>query len=398
MKFLFSIFLFSVFCLDTTAQHVQSIADSNNSFAFKLYSEINKGKKGNLFFSPFSISTALAMTYAGSRNETEKQMSQTLHFNRDQQVFQAQYKSYLDTIEADTGKGLIMGIANSIWVANTCKILSPFSEAVKDDYNSESRNTDFAGQSEQSRQEINSWVEDKTHNKIKDLIAKGLIDGTTRLVLVNAIYFKGKWQSPFKQNNTHKSIFNITDSVGDSAEFMNKIWRYKYYKDSIIQAIEIPYMGGNISMLIILPNEISGIKKIEKKLDDTYYLKILNNKLYENTTLSLPKFKITLGSILNTPLSDMGMPVAFSSDADFSGIANEGLKIGFVVHKAFINVSEEGTEAAAATGVGMMLMSAAPPRTPPVSFIANHPFIFIIKDNATGSILFMGKITNPTKE
>lgn len=397
MKFLFTIFLFSISCIGITAQDIQSMADSNNLFAFKLYAEINKRKTENLFFSPFSISTALAMAYAGARNETERQMSQTLHFNLDQDVFHRQYKSYRDTIETDTSKDLIMEIANSIWVANTCKILSPFSEIVKDDYHSESKSVDFAGNTEQTRQEINSWVEDKTHDKIKDLIAKGMIGETTRLVLVNAIYFKGKWQSPFRQNVTRKDLFSINDSVTDSAKFMNKMWRYKYYKDERIQAIEIPYMGGNISMLILLPNEINGIDKFEKKLDDAYYSKIINSKLYAEINLSLPQFKITLGSVLNTPLSEMGMPAAFSDTADFSGIANERLKIGFVVHKAFINVSEEGTEAAAATDVGMMLLTAAPPRSS-IPFIANHPFIFIIKDNATGNILFMGRVTNPAKE
>jgi len=194
-------------------------------------------------------------------------------------------------------------------------------------------------------------------------------------------------------------LFHPDDSVSDSVSFMNKSGYYEYYKDSNIQALEIPYYNEKISMLILLPNKANGINNAEEKLDESYYSKILRN--LSNTSdirLSIPKFKIDMGSLLNNALSEMGMPVVFSGNADFSGIASERLNIGFVIHKAFIDVSEEGTEAAAATAASIMLTSAGPSRTPPIPFIANHPFIFIIKDNATGSILFMGKITDPTRE
>lgn len=398
MRYLFSIFVSILFFINVTAQSVRSIADSNNLFALNLYSELSKQEPGNLFFSPFSISTALAMTYAGARNETEKQMCDVLHFNLAQKEFHC-YRHYLDAIEADTGKNLVLEIANSIWVANSCKIRPSFSEIVKDDYNSESKNVDFAGHTEQARQEINSWVENKTQDKIKDLITQGMIKSSTKLVLVNTIYFKAKWESPFNSTATRKAIFHPNDSISDSASFMNKAGYYEYYKDSNLQVLEIPYYNGKISMLILLPNKANGINNTENKLDEAYYSKIVKNLSdTSDIRLSLPKFKITLGSILNTPLSEMGMPVAFSGDADFSGIASGKLNIGFVIHKAFIDVSEEGTEAAAATAVGIMLTSAGPPRTPPIPFNANHPFIFIIKDGGTGSILFMGKITDPTKE
>lgn len=388
-----------VLCIQMNAQQTSSIADSNNLFAFNLYSQLSKQEPGNLFFSPFSISTALAMTYAGARNETEKQMRDVLHFNVEQKGFHADYRNYLDAIEADTGKDLVLEIANSIWVENSCKIRPSFSEIVKDEYNSVSKNVDFARHTEETRQEINSWVENKTHDKIKKLLAKGMVKSSTKLVLVNTIYFKAKWESPFNAAATRKAIFHQSDSVNDSASFMNKAGYYKYYRDSILQALEIPYYNGKISMLILLPNKVNGISKVENAWDETYYSKIIRSLSdTSDIRLSVPKFKITLESILNIPLSEMGMPIAFSGNADFSGIASGRLSIGVVIHKAFIDVNEQGTEAAAATAVGIMLTSTGPPRTPPIPFIANHPFIFLIKDNATGSILFMGKITDPAKE
>lgn len=193
--------------LSIHAQKSNSIGDSNNVFALKLYSQLSKENKGNLFFSPFSISTALAMTYAGARDETETQMSQTLHFNPDQSEFHTDYKNYIGQIEADTGKRLKMEIANSIWLDNSFKLLIPYQDIVKDDYNSLSKNVDFKHAAEPARKEINKWVEKKTHDKIIELIKPGMIDGSTKLVLVNAIYFDGKWSIAFSKDSTKKDLF-----------------------------------------------------------------------------------------------------------------------------------------------------------------------------------------------
>jgi len=376
------------------AQQDNPIADSNNLFAFKLYNEVKKSAKENLFFSPFSISTALAMTYAGAKNETEKQMSSTLHFNSDQNSFQPAYKTYLEKIESDTGKDLTIGIANSLWIANSLKLLAPFKDIVTNNYNSEAKNVDF-NKTEEARNEINAWVKQKTNDKIKELIKPHIIDAATRLVLVNAIYFKGKWKTPFSKDSTITDDFYESGPSNVHAEFMHKTGHFKYYEDSILQAIEIPYDSNKTSMVVFLPKEIMGIESLENQLEYSFYSKIISLLNSQKVIVTFPKFKTTLAFELAGTLATMGMPDAFGA-ADFSGISHESMSISHVIHKAFIDVNEEGTEAAAATAVTMKIMAVRPGRT--YAFTANHSFIFVIRDTGTGSILFMGKITDPTKE
>jgi serpin B len=396
MKTLLTSLIAVVLCIHTNAQQISPIADSNNFFAFKLYNQIKKDKKENLFFSPFSISTALAMTYAGARNETAKQMAATMHFNADQDVFSRDYQTYLGKIESDTGKDLILGIANSLWLGKSLELLPPFKETVITDYNSEAKNVDFS-KSEKVRQEINTWVAQKTKDKIQDLILPGMLSASTRLVLVNAIYFKGRWKVPFSKDSTKSDDFYKSGATTVKAKFMHNTNHFRYYEDRSLQAVEIPYEGNKTSMLVILPNEINGIDGLENQLDYSYYTKIASSIHPRKVILAVPKFKTTVQFELAGALSAMGMPNAFSGSADFGGISKEGLMIGAVIHKAFIDVNEEGTEAAAATAVLMPMSVAVHPPKNPV-FIANHPFIFVIRDNATGSILFMGKIMDPTKE
>jgi serpin B len=373
-----------------SAQSSSTIADSNNKFAFKLYDEVKKDTKENLFFSPFSISTALAMTYGGARGETEKQMSRTLHFSLDQASFHQEYKSYLENIESDTGKGMILGIANSLWISNKFKLLNNFKEITTNDYKSEARNVSF---SDETRKEINQWVEQKTNDKIKDLIAPGVINSATRLVLVNAIYFNGKWNEKFSKDSTKNQDFYLNPATV-KIDFMHNTAHYKYYEDSAMQAIELSYTGKKTSMIVFLKKDYRTNK--EYNLDYSYYSKIVSSMSPERVKLALPKFKTTVSFELSKTLSSMGMPDAFGA-ADFKGISNENLSISNVIHKAFIDVSEEGTEAAAATAI-VMRANALGPRPKSFAFIANHPFMFVIRDNATGAILFMGEITNPSKE
>jgi len=385
----------SVIGVTLNAQQTFIVADSNNLFAFKLYNQVKESGNKNLFFSPFSISTALAMTYAGARNETETQMRNVLHFGLDQDTFHKQYKTYLERIEGDTGKDLTLGIANSLWIANSLQLLAPFKDIVSTDYNSEARNVDF-NKTEETRNEINTWVEQKTNDKIKELIKPGIISGSTKLVLVNAIYFKGKWATPFSKDSTKNDDFYKTGSNNITAKFMHNTAHYSYYEDATLQAIEIPYSGGKTSMVVFLPKETDGIDVMENQLNYSYYSKIMSLFRSQKVILALPKFKTTVAFELAGTLSAMGMPDAFGN-ADFSGISNEGLSISNVIHKAFIDVNEDGTEAAAATAVAMKMNAMYRPGPNPV-FNANHPFFFIIRDNMTGSIWFMGKIINPTKE
>jgi serpin B len=214
--------------------------------------------------------------------------------------------------------------------------------------------------------------------------------------LVNAIYFKGKWKSPFSKDSTKSENFHTSASNIIKAKFMHNTGHYRYYEDATLQAVEIPYMGGRTAMVILLPKEKDGISQMENKLGHLYYSKIISSMNSPKVIVAFPKFKTTTAFELGGTLSAMGMPDAFSSSADFSGISNEGLHISNVIHKAFIDVNEEGTEAAAATAVIMPFSIAQPMAT--AIFNANHPFIFVIRDTMTGGILFMGKITDPTKE
>jgi serpin B len=374
----------------------QEIADGNNKFAFKLYNELKSNTDKNLFYSPFSISTALAMVYAGARNETAIQIGQTMNFPQNKS-FHSDYKKLLDAINNGTDNKIVLNIANGLWAQKDFKFLDSYFDIVKSNYNSELKNVDFTDNIEReiARKDINDWVAQKTKDKIKDILSQGTLDSFTRLVLVNAIYFYGDWAEPFKKEATEPKDFFLSDQNRINVPFMNQHGRYNYYEDSNIKAIEIPYMDNKASMVIFLPNEKNGITEFEKSFDYKYYQKIISSFQSSEVRLSLPKFKATNKFNLSATLSQMGMPMAFSpGGADFSGIdGKRDLCISTVIHQAFINVDEKGTEAAAATIV--MLAGAARPSSDMKVFNADHPFIFCIKDNTTGSILFMGKIMNP---
>ena len=239
-------------------------------------------------------------------------------------------------------------------------------------------------------------MERNTNNKIKNILSQDDLTALTRLVLVNAIYFYGDWDSPFKNNSTIRDRFSLIDGNHTMVPFMNQRGRFNYYEDSKIKALEIPYTDNKASMVIFLPNTTDGIAELANSFDFDYYQNIIESLQNTDVRLSLPKFKIDFKLELGTTLSQMGMPLAFSPDsADFSGMTGKpNLFISKVIHKAFINVDEKGTEAAAATAV-VMTMTMSPHPTEAKIFDADHPFLFLIKDNTTGSILFMGKIMKP---
>ena len=260
------------------------------------------------------------------------------------------------------------------------------------------KNIDFKDNTEReaTRNEINTWVEKNTNNKIRNILSQGDLNALTRLVLVNAIYFYGDWGTPFKKELTKTKDFTLIDGTKDTVPFMNQHGVYNYYEDSKIRAIEITYKDNKASMVILLPNTSDGISELGKSSDYKYYQEIIEGLQSTDVHLSLPKFKMDLQLELRSTLSQMGMPLAFSPDgADFSGMTgSRDLYISKVIHQAFVNVDEKGTEAAAATAVVMEMTAIRNPAEPKI-FNANHPFIFLIKDNTTGSILFMGKIMKP---
>jgi len=373
-----------------------NITENNNLFALDLYKKISNNQE-NLFYSPYSISTALAMTYAGARGITEKEMSTVMHFPANNAEFYNKYNEVLKNINAlNNGSTVNIYTANSVWAQMNFKFRDEFLEIIKNNFNSSINLVDFIKETENSRIQINKWVETQTNEKIKELIKPGLIDYLTRMVLVNAIYFKADWETAFDKQQTQKMDFLIDETKTISCDFMFAEQEFKFYENEDgLKAIEIPYSKGKMSMLIILPKDNAGFNMLKKEISLDFYKKINIALVSKKVKLYLPKFKTTSEFELSDLLKKMGMPEAFSDRADFSGMTGtKDLKISKVIHKAFVEVNETGTEAAAATAVVMRIKSM--PMAPP-EFRADHPFMFIIKENSANSILFAGNIYNPTK-
>ena len=370
-----------------------SAVQGNTRFALDLYQKL-RGTDGNLFFSPYSISTALAMTYAGAREDTQAQMAQALHFLLDQQQLHQAFTLLGANLEQAGKKGHVqLKVANTLWPRTGQKFLKKYLALVKKSYGVRITPIDY-GDEEAARHTINSWVEERTESRIKDLIAPGVLDRSTRLVLVNAIYFKGLWTSQFDQNLTGEAPFWITPDNQVQVSTMNQKHDFKVGEGDGLQILELPYAGEALSMIVLLPREKDGLVKLEGSLTSENLDSWIKGLTETEVELSLPSFELAFPFRLDDTLKSMGMLDAFSEKADFSGLdGTRELFIGAVLHKAFIAVNEQGTEAAAATAVVMQTKSLS---FPPVVFCADHPFVFLIRKNSTGSILFIGRLTNPT--
>lgn len=375
---------------------LQSQREGNAAFACELYGKL-KGTAGdgNIFFSPYSISTALAMTSAGARSETDGQMVKALHFEPDQAKRHAAFCEMEANLNAVQKKGQVkLSVANSLWPQKDYTLLESFLGLVRENYGASVTPLDFRA-TEAARKTINTWVEDKTNQKIKDLIPSGLLNAMTRLVLVNAIYFKGNWTSPFKAEATKEAPFRLPSGQTVQAPLMFQKKHFGYGENDEMQMLELPYAGDDLSMLALLPRKADGLAALENNLTPANLAKWTAAMWSPDVKVYLPKFKMTCRFGLNDTLRAMGITDAFDAGkADFSGMdGGRNLFISAAVHKAFVEVNEQGTEAAAATGIAMVLT--ALPR-PPIEFRADHPFIFLIRERSTGSILFLGRVTNPT--
>ena len=395
---IFATFLVTIWVTATSQAQVNAhnaTIKGNNQFAIELYKQLTQGKNSNFFISPYSISSALAMTYAGAKGKTAEEMANVLHFAPNQ--LNQDYKMLADHFKTLNRKGLELKIANALWGEKTQRFLPDYLRLSQQYYQSKLENLDFGKQPEQSRLIINKWVEGKTNKKIKNLIPKGLINQRTRLVLTNAIYFKGDWQYTFKKSQTKRMPFIAGNKRFPGTKFMGMQRGFRYTAGKDFQAIELPYKDNKMSMVIILPSDKNGLAALEKKFNTTMYQQLIKQMFYTKVKLSLPRFKMTVATNLNKSLKDLGMKTAFSDGADFTGMTKKPvLQISDVVHKAFVEVNEKGTEAAAATAVIMRAKVSSVERpNPPKIFKADHPFMFIIKDNKTNSILFMGKLENP---
>jgi len=367
----------------------------NSQFAFDLYAKL-KDAPGNLFFSPYSMSTALAMTYAGARGETAKEMARTLHFELPAGKLHPAFAALM-RIQNPAGKegSYQLSVVNALWGQKGYGFLDGFLALAQTHYGAGLRQVDFVGATEKARQTINQWAEKQTQEKIKDLIPKGVLNKLTRLVLTNAIYFKGAWIHQFKKASTKDEPFRLSPEKKVNVAMMSQTEKFRYMEGKDFQAVELGYRGRGVSMVVFLPKKVDGLAAFEKSLSADNVSKWLAQLRRRRVALWLPKFKTTSSFRMKKVLSEMGMPAAFGGAADFSGMnGKKDLYIAAVIHKAFVDVNEEGTEAAAATAVVMALKSAFRPEKP-VVFRADHPFLFLIRDRRSGSILFIGRVVNP---
>lgn len=371
---------------------VQTVVAGNTAFAVDLYGKLRSGD-GNLFFSPYSISTALAMTYAGARGDTATQMAQALHFD----VPADELPPAFSDLAAIQKEGSVrLAVANSLWPQKEYPFLPDYLHLCQKFYSAGIYPADFIGHAEDARTTINHWVSDKTNGKIPDLLAPGAVNGA-RLVLANAIYFKGNWVSPFSADATRDRLFQVSPGITTNASFMTQAASFGYAEFPDLQVLELPYTGNNVSMVVLLPRSADGLGKLEAQLTATNLAAWTTNLPRQQVQVSLPKFTATSEFSLGDTLADMGMSDAFNPEtANFSGMdGRQDLYISKVIHKAYVRVDEKGSEAAAATAV-MMVTNGIEMPPPMPTFIADHPFLFLIRDNHTGSILFLGRMTNPT--
>jgi serpin B len=372
---------------------VQTVVQGNNAFAFDLYARL-RDKPGNLFYSPYSISTALAMTSAGARGETAEEMARVLHFSLEGGRL---HPAFAELIREHNGQGLPrkyqLNVAQALWGDRTLHVRPEFQDLLQKRYDAQLRLTNFLGDPDSARRQINQWVEEQTQDKIKDLLHKDDIDALTRMVLVNAIYFKAAWQNPFNPKLTNTDALFHAAGKDVKTALMRQTEAFRYAEDEAFQAIELPYKGNELSMVVLLPREKDGLAKLEQSLSAAKLDGWLSKLKTRQVAVELPRFKIEARVNLASELMNMGMRLAFSPMADFSGISSESLMISKVIHQAFVDVNEAGTEAAAATAV--VVMRASDAGTPAV-FKADHPFVFLLRDQRTGSILFLGRVTDPS--
>jgi serpin B len=386
----------------TASQYdLTALVEGNNAFTFNAYQMLKDNN--NLFFSPYSISLALAMTYVGARGDTEQQMAAALHFNLPQELLHSTFNS-LDLELSSRGQGakgkddegFRLNIVNAIWGQEGLTFLQDFLDTLAQNYGAGIKLLDFRNAPEASRMAINNWVSDQTEGRIKDLIPQGAIDAMTRLVLTNAIYFNAVWQYPFHKEATTDGTFHLLNGGEISVPMMHQTESFAYTEGSDYQAVELPYDGRELSMLVLLPQsgQFAAFEEAPNagKVDEI--IKSLDTK---KVALTMPKFEFSSDFSLKKTLSDMGMPLAFTGNADFSGMdGKRDLQISDVIHKAFVSVDESGTEAAAATAVIMRLTS-APIQEQIITMTIDRPFIFLIRDIQTGTILFIGNVTNPAE-
>lgn len=375
------------------APQVEQVVRANNAFTFDFYKAVRKDVAGNLFCSPYSLATALSMTMAGAAGETDAEMRRVLRATLPEADLHPAAGALIASLNRGTALlGYELATANRIWAQEGFPFLDACLGVLRNDYLAELGMVDFSKDPEACRATINAWVESRTHDRIRDLFPAGSIDGNTRMVLANAIYFKGRWEVEFDPAATRDLPFRVDAARSVTVPIMHRELETRFGGDETVRIAELPYQGKDLSMLVILPLAEDGLSAVEDSLSVERldaWMATLESRTWN---VYLPRFTFTSQFALNQVLSGLGMPQAFDpARADFSDLdGRRDLSIQAVVHKAFVAVNEEGTEAAAATGVSVGIVSLPP------EFRADHPFLFLIQDNLTGSVLFLGRVQDPS--
>ena len=383
----------------------QVSAARDNAFALAMYGQLRRSSE-NLFFSPFSVRVGLAMAYAGARSETARQMRTALSLPPLDEPLDT---AFVETIQrlGNLGGDCELALANALWGQDGELVQPEYLDLIARHYQGQMNLVDFRTGAEAARVAMNQWVEEKTRQRIRDLVPTGSLDAETRLVLVNAVYFKGRWAVPFSEEDTRDEPFYSEDGDEVQVPLMREQFRMLHMRAEGYQAIDLLYRGGALSMLVVLPDRPDGLRNLEQQLSASMLHQIVEQMYSRQVRLFLPRFTFTWGTAnLCDPLAALGMPLALTRfQADFSGINGkeppdpESLFMSEVFHQAFVETNERGTEAAAATAISMAPGSAAirskPPEIP--VFRADHPFLFAIRDRRSGAILFIGRMADPTR-
>jgi len=358
---------------------------------------------GNLVVSPFSVETVLAMVYAGAREETAKQMAKALHFPTDPRVLHTSYGGLLRDLKERNTSGFKIAFANRLFAQKGYPFLEPFQELLRDKYQADLDQMELtgwpngfdSGKAESARKQINRWVSEQTKNKITTILPPSLPDANTRLILINAVWLKGKWATPFTKALTTDSPFHLGGRKSVPVPMMRLTAEFRYVENTQFQVLEMPYVSRQVAMIVFLPQSGSELDKLERSLSHEQTDQLLRKLKKRNVQVYLPRFTIQFSFDLKSILQEMGMRNAFETHADFSGITpSSPFFIQAAIHSAWVEVDEEGTEAAAATAFTPITTGTA---DKPVIFNADHPYLFLIRDTQTGLILFLGRVTAPLR-
>lgn len=383
----------------TPRAEVFDIINANNTFTFDMYYQL-KTEQGNLMFSPYSMSAALAMVYEGAQGGTASEIQKVFHFPTDKLALQSSMSSIINRFNMPH-EGYELKTANALWAQSSFPFLENYLSLIDSKYGGKATNVDFMSAAESARLLINDWAAKNTNDRIKDLLAAGSIKPDVRMILANAIYFKGTWMEQFKKENTKTEDFWSSNAKAVSAQLMHTTKKFRYAEASGLQVLELPYKGAELSMFVLLPKKGRELEFLENTLSTANLNQWREQLATRIVHVTFPKFTFYADYSLRKLLAKMGMPTVFTDLADFTGMydrskTRETLALSEVEQKTFIDNNEFGTEAAAVTAVTMVGMtSVQPEELPPVEFKADHPFLFLIQDNANGNILFFGRVVKP---